>query len=290
MKPLFNRILYYGIVLPISILPFPALYLISGFIFFLAYHLVGYRRKVVQSNLKNAFPKATEKEIKRIEKAFFKHFSDFIVELIKTMTISEKQILKRCTIENPEVPEKYFLEGKDVIVMCGHYNNWEYYALALNQQVKHQTMAAYMPLNDTFFNQKVLNSRKRFGLSMQPMKLLLRFYTKKKDTTMSVLLNDQAPSDPQKAYWNTFLNQETPWLIAPEKIARKYDIPVLFGYIQKKKRGHYAVTFEVISDQPQQETPGAIIEKHTRMLESIIQERPEFWLWSHRRWKHKKIK
>lgn len=290
MKLVFNRILYYCVVLPISVLPFTLLYALSRFIFFLSYHLVGYRKKVVRENLKNAFPDKDDSFLKKIEKRFYHHFGDFIIEIIKSLTISEKQVLKRCQVENPELPNRYFEKGKNVIVMCGHYNNWEYYALALDQQLQHKAMAAYMPLNDNFFNKKLLKSRQRFGLQMNSMKTLLRFYKKgHAQPTMSVLLNDQAPADPKKAYWNIFLNQETPWLIAPEKIARKYNIPVLFGYIKKSKRGRYKVRFEVISEDPESEPEGAITEKHTRYLESIIKDHPEFWLWSHRRWKHKKV-
>lgn len=289
MSRIFNPVLYYCVVIPISVLPFPLLYILSRFAYFLAYYVVGYRKKVVRENLEKSFPEKSKEELKKIEKKFYRHFGDFILEMIKSLTVSEKEILKRCTITNPEVPQKFYDKGKSVIVMCGHYNNWEYYAKALEQQVPHQTMAAYMPLNDTFFNNKLLKSRQKFGLKMHSMKNLMRFFTNSKnELTLSVLLNDQAPANPQKAYWNTFLNQETPWLIGPEKIAKKYDIPVLFGCIRKSKRGHYKVTFEIISENPTQEKEGAITEKHTQLMEKIIKEAPEYWLWSHRRWKHKK--
>lgn len=286
---IWSKMVYYGCVIPISYLPFPILYLFSDFLYFVAYYVVGYRKKVVHNNLINSFPEKSPAEIKRIEKAFYRHFTDFLVESVKTLTISNEQILKRCAILNPEVVEKYYQEGRSIMVLCGHYNNWEYYAVGLAQQMKHRVYAAYQPLKNKFFNRAILKSRQRFGIRMMSMKEVPRRLTRSpKVPTMSIMVNDQSPHAPKKAYWNTFLNQPTGWMTGTERLAAKLDQAVLFGCIRKRKRGFYEVTFYPITDQPQNVEAGEILDQHARYLEMVIAENPEYWLWSHKRWKHKK--
>lgn len=286
---LFSRIIYYGLVIPISYLPFPVLYLLSDVIYFLVYYVVGYRKKVVRDNLQKSFPEKSASQLKRIERQFYRHFTDFLVESVKSLTISNAQILKRCAIQNPEVIQKYYDEGRSVMVLCGHYNNWEYYAVGLAQQMKHKVLAAYQPLKNEFFNDIMLKSRQRFGINMMSMKEVPRKLLEHKDEpTMSIMVNDQSPNSPQKAYWNTFLNQSTGWMTGTERLAAKFDQAVLFGCIRKRKRGYYEVTFYPITDTPKEIGAGKILDDHTKYLEMVIAENPEYWLWSHRRWKHKK--
>ncbi len=244
MTDLFSKILYYGIARPISYLPFRVLYWLSDFLYIVAYYVVGYRKKVVRQNLKNSFPKLSEEELKRIEKAFYRHFVDFLVESVKSLTISNKAILERCAILNPEIVNKYYEEGRSVMVLCGHYNNWEYYAVGIAQQMKHSVLAAYQPLKNKFFNGIILKSRQRFGIKMMSMKEVPRKLVKSpKSPTISIMVNDQSPKMPKKAYWNTFLNQSTGWMTGTERLAAKLDQAVLFGCIRKRKRGYYEVSF-----------------------------------------------
>ncbi|MBU2019945.1 MAG: lysophospholipid acyltransferase family protein, partial [Bacteroidetes bacterium] len=269
--------------------PFPILYLLSDFFYIIAYYIVGYRKKVVRENLRNSFPELNAKEIRRIEKAFYRHFTDFLVESVKTLTISNEQILKRCAILNPELVQKYYDEGRSVMVLCGHYNNWEYYAVGLAQQMKHKVLAAYQPLKNQFFNQILLKSRQRYGIKMMSMKEVPRKLVKApRVPTMSIMVNDQSPHMPKKAYWNTFLNQPTGWMTGTERLAAKLDQAVLFGCIRKRKRGFYEVTFYPISEHPAENDGGEILDQHAKYLEMVIAENPEYWLWSHKRWKHKK--
>ena len=149
---LLSKILYCGLVIPISSLPFRVLFWLTDFVNILAYYVVGYRKKIVRQNLKNSFPELSEKEIKKIEKWFYKHFADFLVESVKSLTISNKKIIRRCAIIYREVPNKYFEQGLSVMVLCGHYNNWEYYAVGLAQQMKHKVFAAYQPWKNEFLN------------------------------------------------------------------------------------------------------------------------------------------
>lgn len=281
---------YYLFIKPLSWLPFPLLYFFSTITFFLLYHCFGYRKKVVRNNLKNAFPQLNEKERSRIEKNFYLHFSDFLMESVKSISISDKKIQQRCKIINPELINDYYDKGKHVIITSGHYNNWEYYAVGVAQQLKHQIIAAYKPLSNVFFDRKVLQSRQRFGMKLIPMKNIPRCFNQlsSKEPTLSVMINDQSPGNPQAAHWNTFLNQETGWKKGPEKLAKKYDHVVLFACIRKKKRGFYEVTFYPITDNPHEEKEGFITDKHTAYLEEAIKEEPAYWLWSHRRWKHKR--
>jgi Kdo2-lipid IVA lauroyltransferase/acyltransferase len=290
MSNFFSRILYFILVLPISYLPFRLLYLISDVLYLFTYYIVGYRRKVVYNNLKNSFPELDGKQLKRIEKSFYKHFTDFLVESVKSITISEKTIKERCAIINPELPFSLYEENKSVMVLCGHYNNWEYYAVGLAQQMKHKTYAAYRPLKNTYFNRLILKSRQRFGIQMISMNEVPRFFanTANKELTMSIMVNDQSPGDPKKAHWNTFLNQDTGWMKGTERLAAKYDQAVLFGCIRKKKRGFYEVTFYPITTNPKEVSEGFILDKHSEYLEMVIREHPQYWLWSHKRWKHKR--
>jgi Kdo2-lipid IVA lauroyltransferase/acyltransferase len=290
MSNFFSRILYFLLVLPISYLPFRLLYLISDALYIFTYYIVGYRRKVVHYNLKNSFPELDEKQLKKIEKGFYKHFTDFLVESVKSLTISEKSIKERCAIINPELPFSLYDQNKSVMVLCGHYNNWEYYAVGLAQQMKHKTYAAYRPLKNTYFNRLILKSRQRFGIRMISMNEVPRFFANavNKELTMSIMVNDQSPGDPKKAHWNTFLNQDTGWMKGTERLAAKYDQAVLFGCIRKKKRGFYEVTFYPITTTPKEVSEGFILDKHTEYLEMVIREHPQYWLWSHKRWKHKR--
>jgi len=291
MSRLFSTIIYYFLILPLSFLPFGALYGVSNVLYFILYYIVGYRKKVVRQNLQNSFPHYSSTEITKESKKFYRHFADFLVESTKSLTISDKQIRARCKLTNPEILYKYYDAGKSAIVLCGHYNNWEYYAVGIAQQMKHNTAAVYKPLKNHFFNRIILNSRQRYGLKMVSMRDISRFFSthKGKNPIMTIMVNDQSPGNPKTAYWNTFLNQDTGWMIGSEKLAKKYDQVVLFGCIRKVKRGFYEVTFYPISDDVSKEKEGYILDKHAEYLEMVIRENPAYWLWSHRRWKHKKM-
>ena len=291
MSRFFSAFIYYVIVIPISHLPFRVLYFISNIVYVILYYIVGYRKEVVRENLKNSFPELSDKERSAIEKKFYKHFADFLVESAKSLSISDKEIRKRCAIINPEIVNEYYEQGKDVIVLCGHYNNWEYYAVGIAQQMKHNAIAAYHPLKNKFYNNKILKSRQRFGMKMLSMRKTPRYFAHKPNDhpILGVMLNDQSPADPKNAYWNTFLNQDTGWMRGAEKIAEKYNQVILFGAIHKTKRGFYEVKFTPISENVANEKEGYVLDKHAEFLEAVIRENPEYWLWSHRRWKHKRI-
>ncbi len=289
MVKLGDRLLFYLVLKPLSYMPMSVLFFFSDITFFLTYHVVKYRRKVVQQNLKKAFPNKSPEELKAIEKGFYHHFTDFIFESIKSISISEKDVLSRTSIKNVEMLDKYYKQNKNVLVVCGHYNNWEFYALSLPKQLKHTTYSLYQPLKNKFFDRILLNSRKRNGMNLIKTRDIFTFFQEKNDNPkLMVIVNDQSPTNKQKAYWNTFLNQDTGWNIGPEKLAKKFDYVVLFGHSKKIKRGVYEVEFSLVTETPQQTNDEYITDKYSAILEDIIKKKPEFWLWSHKRWKHKK--
>lgn len=284
-----NNLFYYGVIIPISRLPFSLLYGLSDFMYYVMYYLAGYRKKVVLKNIKNSFPEKTNTEHVEIAKKFYRHFCDLTLESLKVFTISEKEVHERMVLKNPEVSDKYFNQGRSVIIAGGHYNNWELFAVAIDSMVKHQTIAIYKPLTSKYFDQKMRETRSKYGLRMISTKIVKEvFESERNNLTATIFGIDQSPPYTAKAHWMTFLNQDTGVLFGTEKYAREYNYPVLFARINKEKRGYYTFEFTGEWDNPQKTAHGEITEKITRMLEQDIIDRPEFWLWSHKRWKHKR--
>lgn len=284
-----TKILFRLFIKPLSLLPFWALYLFSDFLYLIVFYFVKYRKKVVFTNLKNSFPNKSEQEIKVIAKGFYRHFCDLIIEALKIFSISEKELNKRCKIRNPELLQSYLLKGKSLIVAGGHYNNWEMAATSSNFMIPHQAIGIYTPLKNKFFNEQIIKSRTKFGMQLIRKKEIKTSFEKNKNRPTAILfLADQSPASGRTAYWTTFLNQDTGVMIGAEKCAKQYDYPVVFGKIIKVKRGYYELKFIPLEDQPRATQYGEISEKYTRLLEKIIIENPEYWLWSHKRWKRKK--
>ncbi|MEX0811275.1 MAG: lysophospholipid acyltransferase family protein [Chitinophagales bacterium] len=282
-------IVYYLLIRPLSFLPAPVLYFISTLTYFLVYRAVGYRKKVVFSNLKNAFPDKSDMEIERIARLFYRHLCDLIVESIMMFQMSEAEAIKRFKVANPQLLDNYFQQGKSVVIVSAHYNNWEYAALSPEPQLLHKVIGIYTPLKNKFMDNKIKESRQRFGSIFLAKKAVKKYFAENKDKLIAPLFAaDQSPGNPDNAYWTKFLNQDTAVVFGPEKFARIYNYPVVFAYIKKVKRGYYEATVELIDENPAEAEHGEITEKHTRLLEKEILEQPEYWLWSHRRWKHKK--
>ncbi|MFK7908836.1 MAG: lysophospholipid acyltransferase family protein [Chitinophagales bacterium] len=284
-----SQILFYLIIKPLSLLPIGVLLRISDFMYLILYHVVGYRKKVVFANLQNAFPNKSLKEIKNIEKQFYQHLCDLVVESIRIFSISEKEIIERCKVVNPEVFDEYYQRGQSVLVTAGHYNNWEMMAVGCNPQIPHQMMGIYSSLSNPFFDKKLRESRAKFGVDLVAKKEVKPYFADNASRpTASFFGTDQSPSSGKRAHWMEFLNQDTAVLFGTEKYAKEYDYPVLFGYIKKVKRGYYEMEYVTVEDQPLQTAKGEITEKHTRLLEEEIRSLPQYWLWTHKRWKRKR--
>ncbi len=286
---IFSILLYYGVLIPLSLLPFRILYAVSDLLHLVLYRLAGYRKKVVMRNLRNAFPEKNEREIVRLASLFYRHLCDLVVESVKIFSISPGQVHARMKCRNPEVLDKLHDDGRSVILAGGHFNNWELFAVAVDELVKHRTIGIYTPLTNRFLDGKMQRSRSRYGLTMIATRKVKEFFREHTaERTMTIFAIDQSPSSASRCYWTTFLNQETAVLFGTEKYAREYNYPVVFGRILKLKRGYYEFEFELAVEDPSSMKPGEITEKVTRMLEKDIVGAPEYWLWSHRRWKRKR--
>jgi Kdo2-lipid IVA lauroyltransferase/acyltransferase len=280
----------YPIIKFISLLPFAILYGISDVIFILMYYVIGYRKKVVMQNLRNSFPEKSEQEIKAIAWRFYRHFCDLFVEIIKLTSISSESINKRIRVTNPEVLEEMYSKGKSCIIATGHYGNWEWLP-SISSVGKYHTFSVYKPLNNKYFDDYFIHIRSRFGLEVVPMRATLRgLLTLKKNNTLTLacLIADQSPMKSEIQHWVRFLNQDTAVYLGIEKLSQQLDMPVLFCVAQKVKRGYYNVEVKVLFENPKATAEFEITDTHTRKLEEAIIAQPEYWLWSHRRWKHRK--
>jgi len=281
-----TAIVYYLIIKPLSLLPLSILYVLSDGLYLIIYRMLGYRKKVVVNNLRNSFPERSEAEIQELCSRFYRHFCDLIVEVIRAFSISRAELLHRVKVLNPEIFQEHYDKGTSIIIAGGHYNNWEMLATATNPQIPHQVAAIYKPLRNEFLNRKMKESREQSGVEFYPKSKSKSLFKRAEQEPIAILLaTDQSPSNAKRAYWTNFLNQDTAVLFGTERYAQLHDFPVIFGWAEKVSRGHYEVTFEFVEEDPKHATYGAITEQHTQMLERQIRKAPEFWLWTHKRWK-----
>lgn len=284
--------IYYYLSLPIlyglSLLPFPVLYVLSDIMYFLLYKLIGYRTGVVERNLRNAFSEKNDQEIRQIQDRFYRYFCDLVLETLKTLTINEKTLQKRLTFEDLSVFEKYYEQRRSVIIVMGHWGNWELAGARFSLEPIHQLFVIYHPLANPHFNQLVYHMRTRLGNKLYAMKETFRgMVSNRKDITATAFIADQTPP-PKGAYWTTFLNQDTPVFTGTAKIAKKLNYPIIYVGVERIRRGYYHIKTELLADQPADYAEDELSEMHTRRLEQDIIKQPEYWLWTHRRWKHKK--
>jgi KDO2-lipid IV(A) lauroyltransferase len=284
-----TKVLYYILLKPLSFLPYRILYGVSNFLSLVFYFLIPYRKKVVVANLTNSFPDKSKKEINAICKKFYAHLCDIIVESVKLFSISKEQISKRFTVNNPEILQPYFDQGKDILIVGGHYNNWEMLAAGIDQQVPHNTIGLYSKLSNPFFDKKMKESRSAFGLRMVTTKDSFAYFKEEHSIPrMTIFGADQSPTYSKSVHWTTFLSQDTAIALGTERFAKKYNLPVAYGSINKVKRGHYTLDISILTDTPNETAEGEITELHTKKLEQQILAQPEYWLWTHKRWKRKR--
>lgn len=274
-----------------SRLPYLALHGAAKGLAWFARVVLGYRKKVIQQNLKNSFPDANAQWLKKVERRYYGHFADITVESIKHFTITDAMARSRMKHRNVELFERYFDEGRSVLIAGGHLNNWELYAMSANQSLPHDVMAVYKKLSEEKMDDAVRESRERFGLKMvrtieaQEWMEQNIFSQPPKAVVMGF---DQSPADPKKSYWTPFLNQETAWYFGLEKWSREFNLPVIYGHIYKLRKGHYETTYELVIDDPKSAEKGEILKRCINLLEQDIRKYPSQWLWSHKRWKHQR--
>ena len=274
------------IVRILSILPlwFLRLYALITYILL---SLFGYRKSVITQNLNNSFPNKSTQEKRGITKLFYWHYAQFLTEMIKMFYISKKSIRKHIQFKNKALIQHYYSQRKDVILVLGHYGNWEWGLLATSLVSDHEMVGIYKPLSSSFWNHQIKKLRSKFGATLVSMKESVRYLLKQGNKPRLIgMIGDQTPTKNEIDYWTTFLNQETAVFSGTEKLAKKLNCPVVFANINKIKIGYYEVNFELITQTPKEQLDGEITNLHTRKLEEKIKERPELWLWSHRRWKH----
>lgn len=270
----------------LSLFPLTILYFFSDILYLILFYIIKYRRKVVAENLKNAFPEKSKEDIIKIEKKFYRYLGDLIFETIKLITISEDEIKKRFVIINLEEITKYLDNGKSVIAVSGHYGNWEMGPLAVALAIKNKIIVVYKPLSNKRFDHLINTIRSRFGTIMVPMKQTFRKIVEYKDQAhVLVLVGDQTPTREESNFFISFLNQATAIFLGVEKIAIKTNSPVVYFNIRSIRRGYYECSVKLLVENPEQTKEYEITEAHTQELEKIIHSEPEYWLWSHKRWK-----
>lgn len=281
----------YGINWVITLLPLSILYVFSDVLFLFLYFFPSYRRKIVAKNLARSFPKKSAKEIRGIEKKFYRHLADLFIETLKLTHMSNEQLRKRMALKNPGVIEDLFNAGRDVAVVYSHYCNWEWLSTCLPLYTKYKCVGVYKPLQNKTLNKFINDIRTQNDGEIAPMQLIVRKIIENRQKNIRGIygfITDQTPARTLIEYYTDFLNQETPVFLGLEKIADKYDMSVVFFDIQKVKRGYYCLTIDLLFESTKDLPKYKVTDTHVRRLEEMIIRKPEYWLWTHRRWKYQK--
>lgn len=267
------------------------MHLLSEIVFVVVYHLVRYRRKVTRTNFANAYPSLSKKERVKIERAYYHHICDLLIEGLYNLYARPRSIMKRYHFANRQLVNRYYEQGKSVILLSSHYNNWEYMITSLNYQLMHHGVGVGKPLDDRLVANYITRRRSRFGteiVDQTNVRQTMEYYKQHHVPIAYMMLSDQSPSNEHKSYWTTFMHQETPFLYGAEYFARKYDMPVIYYEVAKVSRGHYEVTFSLLCDKPNDVPQYTIVSRYVQRLNDTINAAPQYWLWSHKRWKRKR--
>ncbi len=283
-----TRILFYFVLYPLSLLPLSVLYGIAYIFYLIIQYIIKYRKKIIVQNLQNSFPDITEKEIAQLTKKYYHHLSQIAAEMLKMLTISKKSLQKRYHCDNPEVVNQYYAQGKSVILMSSHYNNWEWMVLSLSMQYQHHGVGVGKANSNKIFEKLINRARTRYGTEVvfaDHVRETYQQYEQNGNLVAYMMLSDQSPNNVHKSYKTMFFNQPSAMIYGAEYFAKKYDLPVIYYAVIKEKKGYYRIHNELITDKPRLANEGEIIEKYVQLMERTIASKPEFWLWSHRRWK-----
>lgn len=284
-------VLIYPILWFVSILPFRLLYAVSDVLYVVLYHIVGYRKQTVQENLKLVFPDKSEAERQLITKRFYHHLCDMILEAIKSMSISVEDMKARFKFTNIELIKEFEKQNKSIVLMCAHYGSWEWIFI-IQTYVKFRGYAIYKRLNNRYFDKLVRGIRARYNSYLVTTKETIPtlIENKKKGVlTMNGFVSDQTPKKGKAYHWNTFMGIEVPIHTGAEMLAKKLDMPVIFFSVKRIKRGFYETTFQTLAEQPNEYKNYAITDQFLKHVEQQIIEAPEYYLWTHKRWKHRKL-
>jgi len=279
----------YPIIWLLSLFPMRVLYVLSDFLYLIFYYIIGYRKEVVLENLQLAFPEKELIELKSIRKKFFRHFTDLFVESIKAFTISKKTSMKRYKYINPELIDDLYDKGRSIAFMGSHQANWEW-SISIPLYVKIKCFGAYTRIGNKYFDKTVKDSRTKFGFigykTTETVKSMARNFDEGVQG-LYLLLSDQSPQVHKTHYWSEFMGVKVPIHTGAEMLAKKFDMAVVNYTVKKVKRGYFEVTFETITEHPNDFKDYEVTDKYLAITERNIKDQPEYYLWSHKRFKHR---
>jgi len=272
-----------------SRLPLRALYAFSSFLYLLAFYVVRHRHQVIRGQLEKVFPDASDAERERIHKRFLKNFCDVVVEVLKSVSMTEADMRAHVNIVNLSEARRHLDAGQSVMLVTSHLCNWEWLLHGVTLQLGYPVDAAYKPLHDQWAERLMLMIRSRFGARLVPAKELLADFLRRRGIVRAVAMNaDQAPVSTDKRYWTQFLGQDTAFYIGAEQIARATRLPILYVAVRRIRRGYYEVELRPLWDGREVTEPNAVTERYARACEIDVLKSPADWLWSYRRWRLKK--
>jgi Kdo2-lipid IVA lauroyltransferase/acyltransferase len=273
----------------LSRLPLRALYVFSSFLYLLAFYVVRHRHQVIRGQLEKVFPDLSDAERGLIHKRFLKNFCDVVIEVLKSISMTEADMRRHVQILNLEVARRYLDAGQSVMLVTSHLGNWEWLLHGVTLQLGYPVDAAYKPLHDQWAERLMLAVRSRFGARLVPAKELLADFLRRRGIVRAVAMNaDQAPVSTDKRYWTQFLGQDTAFYIGAEQIARATRLPILYVRVRRIRRGYYEVELSQLWDGREVTEPNTVTERYARACEVDVLKSPADWLWSYRRWRLKK--
>ena len=272
-----------------SRLPMRALYAFSAFLYVLAFYVVRHRHEVIRDQLEKVFPASSGAEREAVHKQFLKNFCDVMVEVLKSVSMTEADMRAHMRIVNLKVARQYLNAGQSVMFVTSHLGNWEWLLHGVALQLGYPVDAAYKPLHDQWAERLMLKIRTRFGARLVPAKELLTDFMRRRAIVRALAMNaDQAPMSTDKRYWTQFLGQDTAFYVGAEQIARATRLPILYAGVRRIRRGYYEVEFKPLWDGRETTEPNAVTERYARACEVDVLKSPADWLWSYRRWRLKK--
>jgi KDO2-lipid IV(A) lauroyltransferase len=278
----------YPILWLISILPFRLLYLFSDGVYLLLYYVIRYRRKTVRDNLALALPNLTAKERLKIEKKSYRHLCDMFLEMIKTMTISAKEMDRRFSFTNLELYKDLEKEGKSIAMFCAHYASYEW-IISMNKVITFNGYAIYKRIANRYFDKLVRDIRSKFHANLITTKetgpTILHNQSQGRPSLYG-FASDQSPKNSKAHHWTSFMGIQSPVHTGAEMLSKKFDMNVIYIGVRKVKRGFYTATFSLLAENPKLVPNYEITDAFIKLVEAQIHEAPEYYLWTHKRWKY----
>jgi KDO2-lipid IV(A) lauroyltransferase len=273
----------------LSRIPWALLYGFAAFLYFLAYYVARHRRHVILEQLEKAYPDASDAQRAGIHKQFLKNYCDVMVEVLKSVSMSEAEMRRRMRVTNVELARQYLDAGQSIMFVTSHLCNWEWLLQGVTLQLGYPVDAAYKPLRDAWAERLMLGVRSRFGARLVPAKELLADFLHRRGIAHALGVNaDQAPASTDQRYWTRFLGQDTAFYVGAEQMARATRLPVMYARVRRVRRSYYEVEFRQLWDGRELTEPNQMTERYARAYEADVLASPADWLWSYRRWRLKK--